>query len=40
VASALLGAGEFHDDGAQFFGVGEGRDGRLFPLRLCALAQA
>lgn len=27
-------------DGAQFFGVGEGRDGRLFPLRLCALAQA
>ena len=26
-------------DGAQFFGVGEGRDGRLFPLRLCALSQ-
>ena len=27
-------------DGAQFFGVGEGRDGRLFPLRLCALPPA
>ena len=26
-------------DGARFFGVGEGRVGRLFPLRLCDLSQ-
>ena len=26
-------------DGARFFGVGEARDGRVFPQRLCALSQ-
>ena len=27
-------------DGARFFGVGEARDGRVFPQRLCALPPA